>query len=118
MVSEFTERGTMAEQFFSPCPRGLEQVLADELTEIGAGEARPADAGVEFSGDFALCYRVNLMSRIASRVLWQVGKTRYRTEDDIYKAALALPWADWFAVSKSIAVSVNARKCPLKSLDF
>lgn len=108
----------MNTQFFSPCPRGLEQALAEELTELGAANVTPTDAGVIFFGDFKLSYRVNLFSRIASRVLWQVGEAKYRTEDDVYKAALALPWNDYFDVDKTIAVSVNAKKCPLRSLDF
>jgi putative N6-adenine-specific DNA methylase len=102
----------MTEKFFSPCPRGLEQTLADEITELGGLNVTAGDAGVEFAGDFAFCYRVNLMSRIASRVLWQIGKARYPGEDDIYKAALALPWDEWFEVGDTIAVSValtNAR---------
>ena len=108
----------MTEQFFSPCPRGLEQALTDEITELGATDITVGDAGVGFRGDLSLCYRINLMSRIASRVLWQVGQAKYHSEDDVYKAALALSWPAWFNVAKTIAVSVNARKCPLKSLDF
>jgi len=108
----------MTEQFFSSCPRGLEQLLVDELTELGASDVTAGDSGVSFRGDFTVCYRVNLNSRIAGRVLWQVEKAPYRNEDEVYKAALALPWADWFDVSNTIAVSVNARKCPLKSLEF
>lgn len=108
----------MTEQFFSPCPRGLEQTLADELAELGAGHVVVGDAGVAFAGDFSLCYRINLLSRIASRVLWQIGKTTYRSEDDVYRAAMALSWPDWFSVDRTIVVSVNARKCPLRSLDF
>lgn len=108
----------MDEPFFSPCPRGLEQALADELAELGAGVVVVCDAGVAFRGDFTLCYRINLMSRIASRVLWQVEKAAYQTEEDVYKTALALPWQDWFDVNRTIAVAVNARKCSLKSLDF
>lgn len=108
----------MPQQFFSPCPRGLEQTLADELAELGADAIVVGDAGVAFSGDLPLCYRINLMSRIASRVLWQVAKTNYGSEEDVYKVVLALPWPEWFEVNRTIAVSVNARKCPLKSLDF
>jgi putative N6-adenine-specific DNA methylase len=57
-----------------PCPRGLEHALVDELTALGADDLQAGDAGVGFSGPFLLCYRVNLHSRIASRVLWQVAK--------------------------------------------
>lgn len=108
----------MSEQFFSPCPRGLETPLCNELTELGAAGIKATDGGVHFAGDWELCYRVNLHSRTASRVLWRVATTHYRNEQDIYDTAFALPWSKWFDVSHTIRVNMAAIKCPLKSLDF
>jgi putative N6-adenine-specific DNA methylase len=51
-------------------------------------------------------------------VLWRVAKTDYYSEQDIYDTAFALPWGDWFDVSRTIRVNMAAIKCPLKSLDF
>jgi putative N6-adenine-specific DNA methylase len=104
--------------FFAPCPRGLEALLNNELTALGAQDVRSTDGGVHFSGEWLLSYRVNLHSRLASRVLWRVAKTDYYTEQDIYDTAFALPWGDWFDVSRTIRVNMAAIKCPLKSLDF
>jgi putative N6-adenine-specific DNA methylase len=106
------------EQFFAPCPRGLEAVLVDELKELGAQALAPTPGGVGFTGPFDLCYRVNLESRIASRVLWRVWQGPYRHEQDLYDAASALPWRDWFSVARTMKVKVSAQQCPLKSLDF
>ncbi len=105
-------------QFFSPCPRGLEAILADELKALGAQDLAPTPGGVGFTGPFDLCYRVNLESRTASRVLWGVWQGPYRSEVDLYDAAAALPWRDWFSVDRTIKVKVSAQQCPLKSLDF
>lgn len=104
--------------FFSPCPRGLEEVLSDELKDLGAQEITPAEGGVGFAGPFLLCYQVNLESRIASRVLWQVSHGRYRREQDLYEAARQVPWHHWFSTRRTIKVKVSAQDCPLKSLDF
>ena len=109
---------TNTEHFFAPCPRGLEAVLAAELTECGASAVTATDGGVHFAGPFTLSYKVNLHSRIASRVLWRVAGARYRTDEDIYRAALALPWPRWFAVEQTIRVNLSAVRSPLKSLDF
>jgi putative N6-adenine-specific DNA methylase len=106
------------ERFFATCPRGLEQLLAAELQELGAEKVLAVGGGVQFSGDFLVCYRTNLESRIASRVLWQVAATHYRNEDDIYRATYTLPWNDWFEPSLSIRVDVSAIKSPLTSLNF
>ncbi|MDH4099705.1 MAG: THUMP domain-containing protein [Nitrospirota bacterium] len=105
-------------QFFAPCPRGLEAVLATELETLGAAAIKTTDGGVAFSGDKALCYRTNLQSRIASRILWKLADQRYRSEKDIYDAAYALPWQEWFDAERTFRVKVSAIRCPLRSLDF
>lgn len=106
------------ERFFATCPRGLEEVLAAELAALSARDAQRIDGGVAFAGDLALCYRANLESRVASRVLWQVGTAPYGGEHDIRAAALELPWPRIFDVRRTIRVNVAAIKSPVKSLDF
>ncbi len=108
----------MSEYFFSPCPRGLEPMLADELAELGAGGIEQTHGGVGFSGDWPLCYRVNLESRLATRVLWRLKRSRYRAEEDIYRLAYSVTWAKWFTPDDSIRVYVTARHSALKSLSF
>jgi putative N6-adenine-specific DNA methylase len=104
--------------FFATCPRGLETVLADELSALGAANVTSTDGGAAFSGDMPLAWKANLESRVATRIMWRVGKAAYRSEDDIYKAALALPWPTWFDVGRTMMVKVTAVKSPLKSLEF
>ncbi|GAB4126447.1 MAG: class I SAM-dependent RNA methyltransferase [Sideroxydans sp.] len=105
--------------FFATCPRGLEGLLADELTSCGATAVQTTDGGVGFAGDWPTCYRINLQSRLASRVLWRVlAPTPYRNEQDIYQAAYGLPWPRWFDVKHTLLVKVTAIKSPLRSLEF
>jgi len=104
--------------FFATCPRGLEALLAEELRRIGASGIRAIAGGVGFEGDLAACYRANLQSRIATRVLLRLGHAPYRKEQDVYDAAYEVPWQHWFAVERSIRVDVTAIRSPLKSLDF
>ncbi|MEP6942120.1 MAG: THUMP domain-containing protein [Betaproteobacteria bacterium] len=106
------------ERFFAPCPRGLEAALAEELVQLAAGDVRPAEGGVAFSGEFDLAYRANLESRLASRVLWRVGQGAYRSEQDIYALTHSLEWPRWFAPSRTLRVDVAATRSPIKSLEF
>jgi putative N6-adenine-specific DNA methylase len=106
------------EKFFATCPRGLEQLLSEELQQLKAENIHAVGGGVQFSGNFSLCYRANLESRIASRVLWQVATNRYRDENDIYRTAYALPWKDWFDPQRTLRVDVSAIQCSLTSLNF
>jgi putative N6-adenine-specific DNA methylase len=106
------------ERFFATCPRGLELLLAEELRQLKAEKIHAVGGGVQFGGDFFLCYRVNLESRIASRVLWQVAQGNYRSEDDIYRTAYAPRWTDWFDPARTLRVDISATKSPLTSLNF
>lgn len=118
----------MTQAFFAPCPRGLESALAEELREIAAMPGVAALApfsvhqevpgGVNFSGEMAAAYAVNLHSRIASRVLMRVAARGYRHEDDIYTLARGVRWEQWFSPDESLRVDITSHKSPLRSLNF
>lgn len=74
--------------------------------------------GVAFAGSWEVCYRANLWSRVASRILWRVGAFDYASEDDLYAGARALDWPSCFSVDRTLRVNVTAQKSPLKSLEF
>jgi len=104
--------------FFAPCPRGLAGVLAEELTELGARDVKPAEAGVAFTGAYDLVYIANLYSRVASRILWRVAQFPYRNEEDIYQGASGVRWSHHFNADRTFKVETNAHRSPVKSLDF
>lgn len=105
-------------RYFATCPRGLEQLLADELLAVGAKSIKATDGGVSFDGDWAICYAANLHSRIATRILWQVARGKYMNEEDLFDAAYKINWPQWFDVKNDFMVKVTGVKCPLKSLEF
>lgn len=105
-------------RYFATCPRGLEPLLAEELQQAGARSVKVTDGGAGFDGDWAVCYAANLHSRIATRILWQVGRGKYLNEQDLYDTAYKLNWPNWFDVKHDFMVKVTGVKCPLKSLEF
>lgn len=101
----------------------MEAALAEELGEIAAHSTtlkvhNQVPGGVHFSGGMQDAWRVNLHSRIASRVLMRMAQRSYTNENDIYDLTLEQPWEDWFGVHHTIRVDVTAVKSPLKSLEF
>lgn len=104
--------------YFAICPRGLEELLLEELRAVGAEELRTTHGGVFFAGDWGVCYRANLESRLATRILWHIVKGPYTREDDIYRLAVRQLWPNHFAVTRTLRVATTAIKCPLKSLDY
>ncbi|MES2902061.1 MAG: class I SAM-dependent RNA methyltransferase [Pseudomonadota bacterium] len=101
----------------------MEAALAEELGEIALTSTsmkvhNQVPGGVHCSGELADSYRINLHSRIASRVLMRMAHKSYTNENDIYDLTLAQPWEDWFDVDHTIRVDVTAVKSPLRSLEF
>ena len=101
----------------------MEAALAEELGEIAQQSTtmkvhNQVPGGVHCSGDLTDSYRINLHSRIASRVLMRMAHSSYANENDIYDLVLAQPWEDWFDVDHTIRVDVTAVKSPLRSLEF
>jgi putative N6-adenine-specific DNA methylase len=92
--------------------------LAEDLAAAGAADIAQVPGGAAFAGTLETCYRVNLESRIATRVLRHLGRGGYRSEDDIYKLAYGIDWPALFAVERTIRVYVTAQRSPLKSLEF
>jgi putative N6-adenine-specific DNA methylase len=107
---------------FAPCPRGLEEALAAELLEIGSGFAKVAPGGVHFTGSWDDIRRVNLRSRIASRVLVRVAQGRYRSEDDVQRLARDQDWTAWFDADCTLRVDTTTgsgrERSGVTSLDF
>ena len=108
----------MSERFFAPCPRGLETVLAAELTRIGAADVTTVDGGAGFTGPLELACRTNLESRIASRILWRVGGGPYSDEHALYALVKAIDWKALFLPTRTLRVDIAATRSPLQSLEF
>ena len=113
----------MSHSYFCPCPRGLEAALAEELGEIALETNtlkvhNQVPGGVHCSGTISDAYRINLHSRIASRVLLRIAHAGYSNENDIYDLTLSQTWEDWFSVQNTIRIDVTAIKSPVRSLEF
>ena len=111
--------------YFCPCPRGMEQALAEELAEIAQTTGsttlqvhNQVPGGVHCSGAMLDAYRINLHSRIASRVLMRIANRTYSNENDIYDLVLEQAWENWFTLEETIRVDITAIKSPLTSLEF
>jgi putative N6-adenine-specific DNA methylase len=83
---------------------GLEEVLADELKNIGAADIVEANRAVIFNGDKQLLYRVNYLARTAMSVLMQIAEFNIRSADDLYRNALKIEWERYLDVDGTFSV--------------
>lgn len=105
-------------KFFAPCPRGLEVILGKELADINAEDVQTTDGGVHFSGSLKTLYQANLISRTASRILWQVAHGKINNEQDVYELAKKVPWHTFFTLEQTFKVKVEGKGARVKSLNF
>ncbi|TNE54118.1 MAG: class I SAM-dependent RNA methyltransferase [Bacteroidetes bacterium] len=83
---------------------GMEEVLREELEELGYGEVKMLNRAVEIQGSWKDVYFLNLHLRCALAVLVKVKEFWIKEEKDLYKQAMKINWTDYFDVDKSFAV--------------
>ena len=83
---------------------GLEEVLAQELIEIGADEVQIARRSVYFSGDQQLLYKANYCLRTALRILVPIDSYKIYSADDLYQRAKNFKWEDLFGLEQTFAI--------------
>ena len=108
-------------QLFLPCAAGVEDYLAPEalrITGLPPGCVTKQRGGVAVRTSLNDAMRLNLYCRLAQRVLVLVSYTEYRSENDLYRAAMAVQWERWFTPRESIKIEVTAQHSPLTSLNF
>jgi putative N6-adenine-specific DNA methylase len=84
--------------------RGLEEVLATELVNIGANNVQLQRRAVSFSGDKALMYKANLFCRTASRILKPIFTFEASTADEVYEQVKKINWEEYMTVDSTFAI--------------
>ena len=83
---------------------GLEPILAQELTELGANDIQIGRRMVSFKGDKELMYRANFQLRTAIRILKPIIHFKARSADDVYNEVLKVDWTKYLDNNKTFAV--------------
>lgn len=101
----------MAERIalFATAARGTEDLLADELKELGARRIRQDRGGVRFMATLDEALMVALWSRIAMRVLYPLGAFEARGAEGLYEAAASIPWEEHLTPEHTFAVDATLK---------
>ncbi len=87
---------------------GTEEICAEEIRLLGLNpQIEPG--GVGFAANRRDLYRVNLWSRVASRVLVRLGQFRCRDFPELYRQLLKLPWGRFVRPGRPCQVRVSCR---------
>ena len=98
--------------------QGLEEVLAQELIELGANDVQIGRRMVSFSGNQEMMYRANFCLRTAVRVLKPISHFRARNADDVYKAVKEIEWKDILDLDTSFVVDTTVYSTEFRNSKF
>ncbi len=96
----------MSEQFemIAKTFQGLEEVLAEELTGLGANDVQIGRRMVAFTGNKEMMYKANFCLRTAIRILKPIKQFKAKNADEVYEQIKAIAWEEILDVNKTFAV--------------
>jgi len=105
-------------EFFATTAKGIEELLAAELTALEISVAAVETGGVRFTGDMDACYRANLWLRTASRVLMPLAGFPCDTPQALYDGVRVISWHDFLNPEMTLAVDCNLRDSAMTHSGF
>ncbi len=104
--------------FLAITSRGLENLVAEELQELGASNVKTIHAGVAFRADMATAYRCCLWSRFASRIILVLSEFNVMDDMDLYLGASALKWGEYMAPGCRMVVDFNGTNREIRNSQY
>ena len=105
-------------RYTATCPAGVGVYLAQELAGLGAVDVVERPIGVQFSGDLGLAYRVCLWSRLANRVILDLGSHKADTGDAVYEASSEVDWLSHIPAGQSLMVDFAGKSRDIRNAQF
>lgn len=109
-----------AESFtwLASCAKGIEPLLAQEISELGGEVERETHLGVFWKGNLETAYRFCLWSRLASRLLLPLLECQVNNVDELYEETRQLPWNELFAVSSTLRIDFHGQTSFINNTQF
>ena len=108
----------MTHSFLATCPAGVGVYLAQELEGLGAQQIVERPVGVSFEGGVGLGYRACLWSRMANRIILQLGAAPASSGDELYEATRGIDWTAHLGANGSLSVDFAGRSADIRNAQF
>lgn len=83
---------------------GLEPVLAQELTQLGANNVQTGRRMVSFTGNQEMMYRANFQLHTAIRILKPIKHFKARSAEEVYDEIKTVDWSRYIEKGKTFSV--------------
>lgn len=101
---EFSEKMMKEFEMVAKTFQGLEDILAEELRNLGANNVEPGRRMVSFTGDLAMLYKANFCCRTALRILKPICKFTAADPDELYSMIKEYDWNRVLSLDKTFAI--------------
>jgi putative N6-adenine-specific DNA methylase len=105
-------------RYFAQIADGLENLGVRELEELGASDVKPTYRGIFFSADPGVMYKINYLTRLATRVLAPLLTFDCHSDKYLYKTANSMPWSELLSVETTFAIDANVTSSRIKHSQY
>jgi putative N6-adenine-specific DNA methylase len=116
MINDYEYQQTR--RYFAQVAEGMEQLAAEELSELKAENVRPGYRGLRFEADPATLYTINYTARLISRVLAPIATFHCHSHEYLYRRARNIEWSDFFTADHTFAIFANVSNSKIRHSQY
>lgn len=106
------------QKFFASCAGGFEELLKQELLDLGADKISLSQGGLDFYANQHNLFSIILKTRLASRIFLPLAKTKIYSSDDLYREIYNINWQDYFDSDADLLVDFNGTNKHIRHSNF
>ncbi len=104
--------------FYASCPTGMADLVEKELQSFGLKTWEKTSGGVVFESNWAGCYKANLNSRYASRILKPILDFPAYQNEELYNNIRKHDFTKYIKPTQTLAIDVVVNECMLHDQRF
>ncbi len=105
-------------EYFASCPPGLEEMLSQEISDLGAKSTTIARGGVQFEAFHEVTLKIILYTRYASRIYKYLYSFEVTNEKEYYLEATEIKWKSLMEVTQTFRLMTIFGDLPSEREDF
>lgn len=105
-------------EYFASCSSGIEELVAKELTDLGATTTVVVRGGVQFIGDHSVALKAVMLSRLSSRIFKFLHQFEVNNEKDYYLEATDVKWKSLMDVKHTFRLTTIFGDLPFEREEF
>lgn len=104
--------------FYASCPTGMAELVEKELQSFGLKTWEKTSGGVMFESNWKGCYKANLNSRYASRILKPILDFPAYQNDELYNNIRKHDFTKYIKPNQTLAIDAVVKDCKLHDQRF